>query len=86
MSGTMHSSYVHYSVHTGQITYPLAWFAQVVRTTPRLDAIRRYRDKAQEYFTSADAALAIHDEEYRLTSPGAGYYAYLRGAHEPGRL
>lgn len=76
---TMHSSYFHSSVHTGQITYPLAWFARIVRTTPKLNASRRYREKANEYYAAAEAAAAIHDEEYLLTEDGAGYYGYLRG-------
>jgi hypothetical protein len=79
LATTMHSSYVSYPVHTGQIVYPLAWFARIVHTTPKLQEVRKYRDKAHEYFAAADAALAIHDEEYRLTDAGAGYYAYLRG-------
>jgi hypothetical protein len=76
---TMHSSYFHSSVHTGQIAYPLAWFARIVRTTPKLNVSRRYRDKATEYFEAAEAAVAIHDEEYKLTDAGTGYYSYLRG-------
>lgn len=78
MTGTMHSSYFHSSVHTGQIAYPLAWFARIVHTTPQLRAVRRYRDKAREYIVAAEVALAIHDEEYMVTDGGAGYYSYLR--------
>jgi hypothetical protein len=79
MTGTLHSSYFHSSVHTGQIAYPLAWFARIVRTNPLLWLVRRYREKALEYYVAADAAVAIHDEEYKLTDTGAGYYSYLRG-------
>jgi hypothetical protein len=78
MTGTLHSSYFHSTVHTGQIAYPLAWFARVVRTTPLLWLVRRYREKALEYYAAAEAAVAIHDEEYKLTEDGAGYYTYLR--------
>ena len=78
MTGTMYSSYFHSSVHTGQIAYPLAWFARIVHTTPWLWLVRRYREKAREYIAAAEAALAIHDEEYQVTDAGAGYYSYLR--------
>ena len=79
MTGTLHSSFFHSSVHTGQIAYPLAWFARIVRTTPALWLVRRFHQKAVEYFAAADQAAAIHDEEYQVTDGGAGYYTYLRG-------
>ncbi|TCC52561.1 hypothetical protein E0H75_02015 [Kribbella capetownensis] len=75
---TMHSAYFHSSVHSGQAAYPLAWFGRIVATTPRLRSVRRYRDKAKEYLDAAEQALAVHDEEYRLSDQGGGYYIYLR--------
>jgi hypothetical protein len=76
---TMSSSYFYSSVHTGQIAYPIAWFARIVHTTPTLLADRRYREKADEYYAAAEAAVAVHDQEYLVTDDGRGYYGYPKG-------
>ncbi|SCL26697.1 hypothetical protein GA0070624_3356 [Micromonospora rhizosphaerae] len=76
----MSSSYFYSCVHTGQIAYPIAWFARIVHTTPKLHKNRLYRDKAREYYAAAEAAVAVHDEEYLVTDDGRGYYGYLKGA------
>jgi len=69
----------HSSVHTGQIAYPIAKFARLVATEPSLRNDKRYKDKAREYYAAAEAAVAIHDEEYVQEGP-YGYYRTLKDA------
>ncbi|GAA1593100.1 hypothetical protein GCM10009789_53920 [Kribbella sancticallisti] len=54
---------VIFAVHTGMITYPIAGFVRLVRSSPVL--LRRYRAKATEYLAACRAAVAVHDWEYR---------------------
>ncbi|WP_327088294.1 hypothetical protein OIE66_39220 [Nonomuraea sp. NBC_01738] len=55
---------VHFSVHTGMITYPMASFVRLVRKSPKLAAIPKYRDKAVEYLAAVRNAAAIHEREW----------------------
>jgi hypothetical protein len=64
---------VHTPVLTGQIAYPIAKFARIVAREPRLHRERRYRDKAREYYEAADAAVAIHDDDY-VQNGDSGHY------------
>ncbi|NUR85884.1 MAG: hypothetical protein HOY71_17535, partial [Nonomuraea sp.] len=63
---------VIFTVHTGMITYPIAMFARTVLADPSL--WRRYKGKAVEYLAAARAAAAVHDDEWRQTGDGRGYF------------
>ncbi|MFI6388915.1 hypothetical protein [Nonomuraea sp. NPDC050540] len=63
---------VHFSVHTGMITYPMAAFVRLVRQSPRLQRIPKYRDKAREYLQAVREAAAIHDREWH----DGGYFIW----------
>jgi hypothetical protein len=71
--------YVH-PVHTGQITFPLARFARLVRERPELAAVPRYAAAAGRYLTTAEQAVAVHDPDWRITADGQGSYAFPKGA------
>jgi hypothetical protein len=70
---------VVFTVHTGMITYPMAWFARLVGESPRLRANRRYRRKADEYLAAAIAAARVHDNEWRQDASGRGYFIWPKG-------
>ncbi|NED94997.1 hypothetical protein G1H11_06690 [Phytoactinopolyspora alkaliphila] len=66
-------------VHTGMITYPIASFVRIVKTDPQLINDQYYQDKADEYLADVEAAVAVHDDEWRETSDGRGYYFWEKG-------
>ncbi|MGP3961338.1 hypothetical protein ACTWPT_35605 [Nonomuraea sp. 3N208] len=68
---------VIFSVHTGMITYPMATFARTVLANPSLWS--RYKSKALEFLKAAKDATAVHDEEWRQTEDGRGYYVWNKG-------
>ncbi|MEU4231564.1 hypothetical protein AB0F17_45335 [Nonomuraea sp. NPDC026600] len=70
---------VVFTVHTGMITYPMASFAKIVLRSPRLLAVAKYRHKAIEYLKAARDAAAVHDDEWRQTDDGYGYYVWNKG-------
>ncbi|WP_327088295.1 hypothetical protein OIE66_39225 [Nonomuraea sp. NBC_01738] len=70
---------VVFTVHTGMITYPMASFAKLVRKSPKLLAVPRYRHKAAEYLQAAREAAAVHDHEWRQTDDGYGYFVWNKG-------
>lgn len=72
-----------YGVHTGMITYPMASFVRIVLETPPLAANPRYRSKARGYLTAVEAAVAVHDAEWRENDRGEGYYQWLKGMPVP---
>jgi len=80
VQATMTDPKFHSSVHTGQITYPIAKFARLVRTTPELWISNYYRAKALEYRRAALEAVHIHDDEWRENEHGEAWYAYNKGA------
>ncbi|HEY6737929.1 MAG TPA: hypothetical protein VI076_03700 [Actinopolymorphaceae bacterium] len=67
----------HSCVHTGQIAYPIAKFARLVRTRPELRKDRRLRTKADEYYEAAAAAAGVHEHEY-VQEGRYGYYRSLK--------
>jgi hypothetical protein len=69
-----------FPVHTGQLTYPLARFARIVRTTPGLRDDAGYAATADRYVEAARAAVAVHDEDWRETPSGEGFYVTPKGA------
>ncbi|REF35116.1 hypothetical protein [Thermasporomyces composti] len=73
---------VVFSVHTGMITYPIATFVRVVATTPTLRRNSRYKAKAEEYLAAVEAAVAVHDSEWR-EDDGAGYFRWPKGMPVP---
>jgi hypothetical protein len=70
-----------FGVHTGMITYPLASFARIVKTDPQLAHDAYYQAKADEYLAAVEAAVAVHDDEWRETGNGGGYYFWEKGVH-----
>ncbi|MGW0227675.1 hypothetical protein ACWDWO_05130 [Actinopolymorpha singaporensis] len=72
-----------FAVHTGMISYPLAWFAATVLTDPRLCRDPRYARKAEEYAAAARDAAAVHDEEWRDGPDGTGWFQWPKGMPVP---
>ncbi|WP_283139474.1 hypothetical protein [Rhizohabitans arisaemae] len=70
---------VVFTVHTGMITYPMASFARLVLRSRRLLKVAKYRQKAVEYLAAAKAAAAVHDDEWRQTDDGGGYFVWNKG-------
>ncbi|MEV4159364.1 hypothetical protein [Nonomuraea dietziae] len=70
---------VVFTVHTGMITYPMASFAKIVFRSPKLLAVPKYRHKAVEYLKAARDAAAVHDDEWRQTEDGHGYFVWNKG-------
>ena len=68
-----------FAVHTGQIVHPIAWFARTVLQTPALRRDTFLRAKAEEYVDAAEAAIAVHDEEWRENDSGEGWYVFRKG-------
>ena len=61
-----------WAVHTGTIVAPLARFAAVVRSDPQLAA--QWKDAADRLLQVAEAAVSVHDAEYRDgPGPDEGY-------------
>ncbi|MEU4229123.1 hypothetical protein AB0F17_32915 [Nonomuraea sp. NPDC026600] len=70
---------VIFTVHTGMITYPIATFVRLVKTRPELASNSRYQAKAQEYLEAVQAAVAVHDAEWRETADRGGYFVWNKG-------
>ncbi|MDR9786125.1 MAG: Ig-like domain-containing protein [Peptococcaceae bacterium MAG4] len=68
--------FYHVAVDTGNISYPYAWFARLVKNDPGLSA---YNSKADIYLQAAKDAISVHEDEWR-ESGGAGYYIYRKGS------
>lgn len=68
--------YFHVAVDTGVISYPYAWFAQIVKSDPKLSA---YNAKANIYVQAAKDAISVHEDEWR-ESGASGYYIYRKGS------
>jgi hypothetical protein len=76
--------YVIFAVHTGMISYPIAYFARTVLTDPRLRA--RYGSTAKRYVADVEAAVAVHDREwYERVENGRrlGSYIWVKGMALP---
>lgn len=72
----LRGEYYHVIIDTGNISYPYAWFAQIVKYNPSLIS---YKDKAAVYLKSAVDAVGVHDDEWQ--DEGAmGYYIYRKGS------
>lgn len=69
-----------FAVHTGMITYPIAEFVRIVRSSPALLAQPRYKAKSDEYLAAVQAAVAVHDPEWRENNSGEGYFVWLKGS------
>ncbi|HLT59895.1 MAG TPA: hypothetical protein VK020_01810 [Microlunatus sp.] len=73
--------YYVFAVHTGMVAYPLALFARIVAEgTPGLR--RRYGAAGERAGEAAAAAIAFHDEEFRIAD-GVGDYVWPKGAPIP---
>lgn len=72
------SEYMPSLVDTGVIMTPLAWFAAIIKNSPRLR--RSYDTKANEYIAAVESALAGHESEWRQNTSGEGWYAIDPGA------
>jgi hypothetical protein len=80
-SRTMASQPAVFAVHTGMITYPLADFARTVLERSSLRA--RYGSEARRFVRACEAAVAVHDREWRENDRGEGWYASPRGMPVP---
>lgn len=72
-----------WAVHTGMICEPLARFAGIVRKDARLK--ERYAGKADQYLAAAQAAVAVHESDYRA-GPGKDeghLYGHVNQIHLP---
>ncbi|MEQ4203918.1 hypothetical protein [Actinopolymorpha sp. B9G3] len=69
-----------FAVHTGMITFPISGFVRLVRHSPRLREIPRYREKAEEYLHAVREAVAVHDPEWRETEAGEGNLIWRKGS------
>lgn len=74
------SQFLIFAVHTGLITYPIARFVRLVRENPRLRRSRVYGPKVEEYLAAVEAAIAVHDWEWRENGSGEGYYIWVKGS------
>ncbi|HVX46415.1 MAG TPA: hypothetical protein VHC49_21155 [Mycobacteriales bacterium] len=76
--------YVIFAVHTGMISYPIAYFARLALTDSRLRA--RYGSSAKQYLADVEAAVAVHDREwYERVENGKqlGSYVWVKGMALP---
>lgn len=78
-SSTMSSQMCVFAVHTGMITYPIAWAGRLILDDPQLNREPDLRQKAEEYIGACEAALAVHDSEWRENDAGEGWYDFTRG-------
>jgi hypothetical protein len=77
----MASNYVIFSVHTGMITAPIAEFCRLVRDDHRLAP--RYGAKSARYLPAVRAAVGVHDDEWRQSDTGEGWYSWEKGTPLP---
>jgi hypothetical protein len=78
-TSTMQSLPGIFGVHTGQIVHPMAWFARTVRESGVLRSDSVLAAKADEFVDAAAEAVAVHDDEWRESDRGEGWYDFLRG-------
>ena len=76
----LRSPHYVYAVHTGMITTPLVDFAGLVSETPALRKDARYGERADRYLEAAESAVRIHDDQWRETDQGEGYYVSAPGS------
>lgn len=67
-------------VDAGNITYGMTMFARVVRATPALGTIPRYADAADACVAASAAAVAVHDEDFKIISSRTGSYTFKKGS------
>ena len=67
-------------VHQGRITFPLISFARLVYEDPALQAVARYKERADAYIAATRAALELLEENWRENDEGEGWYVIPRGA------
>lgn len=79
-SFTMSSQQGVFPVHTGMITYPIAWAARLILESPSLRDDPLLRQKAEYYISCCRAAVAVHDEDWRENAAGEGWYVCTKGA------
>lgn len=72
----LRGEYYHVIIDTGNISYPYAWFAQIVKDDP---ALASYQEEAAEYLQAAVAAVGVHDDEWQDAGE-TGYYIYRKGS------
>lgn len=72
--------YYAYAVHTGQISYPLAAFARLVKENP---ALSKHRRLAATFRQAAIDAVAFHDDEWVESGADRGDYVWPVGAPVP---
>lgn len=70
-----------FAVHTGMICAPFAEFAALLVREPGLR--RRYGQPAAEMLSAAEAAVALHDDDWRPLGTNTGLYAFPIGSPVP---
>lgn len=72
----LRGEYYHVIIDTGNISYPYAWFAQIVKGDP---ALTTYKAQAAVYLRAAVDAVGVHEDEWQ-DSGETGYYIYRKGS------
>jgi hypothetical protein len=60
-----------HAVHTGILSFPMAWFVRTSLSEPALTA--RFADRLDDYLDIASAAVAVHDAQFRVSGE-TGWY------------
>ncbi|MDG4784825.1 hypothetical protein O7626_02565 [Micromonospora sp. WMMD1102] len=64
------------AAQTGMITFPMAGLARLARERPDLVPAGIVA-RVDDYLTAVHEALAVHEEQWRLSAEGEGYYTWL---------
>ena len=76
----LESPHYVFAVHTGLITLPLVDFAETVLGPDAPEAVADYEPAAERYLEAAERAVAVHDDQWRETDAGEGYYVFEPGS------
>ncbi len=79
-SAMMASQKASFLVHTGMITYPIAWLSRIILTDPKLRRDPALKAKAERYIAACEDALAVHDDDWRENDRGEGWYVFPKGS------
>ncbi|MGV9315576.1 hypothetical protein ACWDR0_25835 [Streptomyces sp. NPDC003691] len=73
---TVKPELVPLAAQTGMITYPMAGLARLALEQP--DAVpKSVHDRVDDYLDAVERAMDVHDEQWRTTDDGRGYYCWL---------
>lgn len=74
VSANMVTEFMPYGLHTGLLLAPIADFAATVLGNPALQTA--YGAKAEQYVDAIEAALAVHEPDWRQNASGEGWYIF----------